>query len=625
MLTQFIRLLHSHDKEGELLSSILSVRVGEVSQSVFQVPPDEFLKIPTAPFAYWVSDSVRDTFESHGCFESESRIARVGLQTSDGFRYVRLYWEVEECRIGEKWFSFSKGGNFSVFFSDLHLVVNWLHEGKEIRNFFDPNSGRLLSRPQNREYYFNPGLTWTYATTSPLSVRALPRNSIFSNGGPCATRYQKSDILLLCDLALLNSKIFGFLVSLQVGLAAEGRKNYDVGIIQRTAMPDIASETAIELADLALGAWRLTRFIDTVNETSHVFVLPAALRNRVGEYELSKIVKELKRIQSEIDDIAFDLYGCNESDRATILGGLKEKSSFNDLNATVVCDEEGVQSDAIVEDIEGLLSWCVGVAFGRFDWRFATGMRSLPLEPEPFDPIPVKSPGMLPDGDTPFFRNIGILVDDPGHPNDLGRLVETIMESVNVRVPLDVRRWLRRDFFSEHLKQYSMSRRKAPIYWPLSIASGGYTLWIHYSTLTSQTLYIAVNDFLDPKLVDVASDVQALRNKRGRTKQEEDLLQQLQNLELELHFLRKTILEIAKDYSPNHEDGVQITAAPLWSLFQNKVWRKLLKGTWTKLEKGDYDWAHLAMSYWPNRVREKCTNNKSLSIAHGIEELYEAI
>jgi hypothetical protein len=40
--------------------------------------------------------------------------------------------------------------------------------------------------------------------------------------------------------------------------------------------------------------------------------------------------------------------------------------------------------------------WAVGVAFGRFDWRLATGERDAPPEPDPFDPLPAKSPGMLP-------------------------------------------------------------------------------------------------------------------------------------------------------------------------------------------------------------------------------------
>ncbi len=42
----------------------------------------------------------------------------------------------------------------------------------------------------------------------------------------------------------------------------------------------------------------------------------------------------------------------------------------------------------------------------------------------------------------------------------------------------------------------------------------------------------------------------------------------------------------------------------------------------TKLEKDDYDWAHLAMNCWPERVREKCKTDKSLAIAHGLEDRY---
>ena len=37
----------------------------------------------------------------------------------------------------------------------------------------------------------------------------------------------------------------------------------------------------------------------------------------------------------------------------------------------------------------------------------------------------------------------------------------------------------------------------------------------------------------------------------------------------------------------------------------------------------DYDWAHLAYSLWPDRVREKCKTDRSLAIAHGLEDLCE--
>ena len=108
----------------------------------------------------------------------------------------------------------------------------------------------------------------------------------------------------------------------------------------------------------------------------------------------------------------------------------------------------------------------------------------------------------------------------------------------------------------------------------------------------------------------------------ARSREDDKRLEALQNLEGELIDLRDTLLQLAPTYRPNHDDGVQITAAPLWPLFRHKPWQKILKDTWAKLEKGDYDWAHLAMAYWPDRVREKCKTDKSLAIAHNLEHLY---
>ncbi len=76
-------------------------------------------------------------------------------------------------------------------------------------------------------------------------------------------------------------------------------------------------------------------------------------------------------------------------------------------------------------------------------------------------------------------------------------------------------------------------------------------------------------------------------------------------------------------YKPNLNDGVLITASPLWKLFRLPKWRKDLQECWKKLEAGDYDWAHLAYSIWPDRVRELCKHDRSIAIAHGLEELCE--
>jgi hypothetical protein len=441
----------------------------------------------------------------------------------------------------------------------------------------------------------------------------MPAGCIFGDKGPTAFVADDNIDGLLSLLALTNSRPFALLVSLQMAFGS-----YEVGVIQRTPVPDLSLDQLTQLAKLSRRAWSLKRNLDTVTETSHAFLLPAVLRPRIGSYDPSVIETELANVQAEIDEIAFRLYGLSEADQQAV-----SDQDDADVSSETESDDEDQDIDDAVSHGDALLSWSVGVSFGRFDWRLATGERVAPTEPEPFDSLPAKSPGMLPDCAEPFHTHAGILVDDPGHPHDLGRLMERVLEHVNMPVPADLRRWLQRDFFPFHLPRYSKSRRKAPIYWPLTTASGSYTLWLYYPALSSQTLYTGINDFVDPKLNDVEGEASQLRAKGGaRSRDEETRLEQLVTLEAELRDLRDQLQAIASHYHPNQGDGVQISAAPLWPLFRYKPWQKALKDTWAKLEKGDYDWSHLAMSYRPDLVRAKCETDKSLAIAHGLEELY---
>jgi len=232
----------------------------------------------------------------------------------------------------------------------------------------------------------------------------------------------------------------------------------------------------------------------------------------------------------------------------------------------------------------------------------------------------------------------GILIDDPGHPLDIEARVRQVIEVIwkdraeaieheacQILGVASLRDYFRRPaaFFADHLKRYSKSRRQAPIYWPLSTASGSYTLWIYYHRLTDQTLFTCVNDFIEPKLLQVGERLGKLRREERLGKAETKELEDLLDLEAELRDMRDEMLRLTRlPWKPNLNDGVQITAAPLWKLFAHKPWQKKLQETWKALEKGEYDWAHLAYSIWPERVKEKCRKDRSLAIAHDLEDLY---
>ena len=92
----------------------------------------------------------------------------------------------------------------------------------------------------------------------------------------------------------------------------------------------------------------------------------------------------------------------------------------------------------------------------------------------------------------------------------------------------------------------------------------------------------------------------------------------------ELGDFKEELLRVAQlPYKPNHDDGVLITAAPLHNLFQHVKWKRSTQDCWKLLQKGEYDWAHLAYSIWPERVKKKCVKDLSMAIAHGLEDICE--
>lgn len=138
--------------------------------------------------------------------------------------------------------------------------------------------------------------------------------------------------------------------------------------------------------------------------------------------------------------------------------------------------------------------------------------------------------------------------------------------------------------------------------------------------MTDQTLYTCVNDYVEHKIKEVTNSVNALQAKSKRNRQEEKQLEDLTDFKQELMDFRDELLRVARFWKPNLNDGVQITAAPLWQLFRHRPWQNKLKDTWQKLEKGNYDWAHLAFSIWPKRVVKAAYKDRSIAIAHDLEK-----
>lgn len=737
--TLFIRLLNQSDKGEALARRIAALREGAAEEDVYAVKPESFGQVPNTPFCYWVSERIRRLFKELPPFESDGRTVKQGLATADDFRFVRAWWEVPAERIldgmqyaaggrrekpeekwteerirefqawcrnrtyeGKRWVPFAKGGEYSPYYADIHLVVNWENDGAEIRNFIDPKTGKTNSRPQNTDYYFRPGLTYTSYTNLGFAPRILLAGSVFSIAGMGIHGVKK------CVLVFLNSTV----IQRFLYLIADRRK-WEAGVIQRLPVPNM-SDYIPQLNLLSDQAWSLKRSLDLIDDTSHAFTLPTLLqcqgatlveRAAACEKHFAETEAKLLKIQSVVDEVAYDLYGFTTEERSA--AGVAQVSAESDLESDVLeegNDEvESLEADSVQTESAPFastgeprvhtayfLSWCVGVAFGRWDIRIALDQSLAPKLPDPFDPLPVCPPGMIvgpdglpaeadrivseewlrarpdastlppdgsvknptiPDADYPLRISWdGVLVDDPGfngdrpHRDDIVRRVREVFdllwkdksheieqEACDILGVSDLRDYFRRPagFFQDHLKRYSKSRRKAPIYWPLSTASGSYTIWLYYHRLNDQTLYMVVNRYVEPKISEVERGIAQIENDLKAASGREatrltDRLNEARAFLGELRDLREELLRIAAlPYKPDLNDGVIINAAPFHNLFRLRPWAKDTEDCWKKLEKGDYDWAHLAYTIWPERVREVCKRDRSIAIAHGLEDLCE--
>ena len=602
-----------------------------------------FENLPNNAFAYWLPRRIMELYARDQPIEGNAAHVRVGLQTSDDFRFVRLSWEVDRMDISRNnWVTFAKGGEFSPYYDDIHLVVDWANNGRNLKGFVDID-GKLVSVIRNSQWYFKPGLTFPWRTSLGFAPRVLMSNCIFAAQGsailPLNENIEKSKELLLKLLGVLNSRAYQVMVSIGVGAIEDAAKSYQVGLIQSLPWPyEFENSLSNKIEHFVLKAINYRRSLDIYDETSRLFIVPS---NRGLGYEKARTQKVIDNYQSEIDSLVEELLGID-------LCQMVPKSNSNEL--TPYTDHyQNVLSESIIDT--DFLKYFFGCIFGRWDIRFATGEKERPELPEPFAPLFVCPPGMLQNDqglpanqqDLPDYYPLriswsGILVDDEGQPEDIvawireaieviwkGKVGDIEHEFCEILRINSLRDYFRKpsNFFAEHLKGYSKSRRQAPIYWPLTTSSGSYTIWLYYHRLTDQTLYRCVNDYVEPKLKQLMESTRQLRQMNGRSRLEEKEFEELLNLEQELQEYRDELLRVAAFWKPDLNDGVQITAAPLWKLFRLPKWRSTLKDTWEKLEKGDYDWAHLALSIWPERVKKKCMNDKSLAIAHDLENIYK--
>lgn len=658
----FIRLI-GIDEKTSVLESLLRDPAANDGR-FFLASPRDFERIPLSPFSYWTTNRVRALFGRLRPLCRDGLLAKVGLVTFDDFRFLRLFWEIppDTQSKGGRWIRFAKGGTYQKWYTDVHLVVNWESDAKEMKALFMmyKDAGRMvpgLGPLRDFPYYFYPGVTWPRSTAKGLNARALPKGVIFGDKGPTVINEDGGIKYLSSILALMNSRTFEKLILLQTASRA-----WEVGFVQRTPTPEFLGDTVQRLDALAMTACRHVMQSAVFTEPNSLFCMSyfsdrtKSLNVAIGEHDndLESRERELESIQERLELLLTQAYELSKEDVEALTPAVEERSESLDV-AEERIEVQDINAVRLVADLE---SYCFGATLGRWDIRFSSRDKSAPQLPDPFAPLPVCPPGQLQNeqglpatkkeierlkeqGKWNYPIEIpwdGIMVDDPGHPLDVMTRVQQVLEIIwkdqwetvereaceilDVRTTRDYFRkptW----FFADHLKRYSKSRRQAPIYWPLSTPSGSYTIWLYYHRFSADTLYKSA-EFAKEKLRHEEQRLTSFRQEIGpnpAASQRKELTS-MEDFVSELRVFHDELANLAPLWKPDLNDGVIINFAPLWRLIALRPWQKDVKSCWDDLVAGKYDWAHLAIHLWPERVVFKCAEDRSIAIAHGLDDIF---
>ncbi|MBZ5596028.1 MAG: BREX-1 system adenine-specific DNA-methyltransferase PglX [Acidobacteriia bacterium] len=634
------------------------------------------LELPEAKILYSVGDRLAHLLAHQARFEPAAGIVRTGLTTFDDFRFLRVTWEVGADRIGpgRHWEPFSKGGEYAKYYTPLHLLVNRRNNGAELAEVNVRLNGQTAQSRQGSKYYYKAGLTFTSRSAKGFTVRALPAGCVISHNAP--TIYPNADISKEYLLGWINSSLIRALVEVQ--------KNFSYfvpGTIKDLPWIEPTSEVRRLVEALVSELVNRYRQVWVWDETDPFFIAPPKVNRDAVDLPSASVNQEhgdvIRDHQRGISGAIDGLYQVDSSSFAMEVVG-------RNPDEEVAVEELDESSAAAV-----VASYAIGCCFGRWDIRIGRDPSLVASSFDAFVSTPICSPGMLvgsdgqpakagcivseewlrakpslnglpPEGaaERPTIQDDeyplqslpwdGILVDDEGHARDVvarvrevlrvvwkdraDEIEDAVCKTLGVK---DLRSYFRnpRNFFEDHIKRYSKSRRRAPVYWLLQSPRKSYGVWLYYHRLTRDTLFHLLRNYIEPKieheegrrhelrrLYEAAKHAKAGADERRLAKEvdaQETLVGELADFRAKIEAVAYGRLPDAEQgcpgWDPDLNDGVILSIAPLHAVVP---WKEAAKA-WEELAAGRYEWSHVALRFWPKRVEAKCREDRSIAIAHG--------
>ena len=356
---------------------------------------------------------------------------------------------------------------------------------KKLRNFRDPSTGKLKSRPQNLSYMLKKGLTYTNVSSTKLSVRFCEDGFIFDATGSMI--FAKDEYLdyilafLLSDVAEKYAEILSASMTFEVGQIAslpiiyrDEEKSNIVNIVKENIKEEENDWDSFETS------WNFTKhpLLRSVSSISEAFTQ--------WQSECDDRFNELKANEEELNRIFIDIYGLQD-----------------ELTPEVEDKDVTVRKADLQRDIKSLLSYAVGCMFGRYSiYKDGLIFAGEPYSLQAFADKLNDRPGTISAEELQrACRNEGVVVDEMFFPDAdnvipitdeeyldddiVSRLcawLKAVYGADTLEANLDyiakalgnkgstsreiIRNYFLNDFFKDHCQTYSVTGSgKRPIYW----------------------------------------------------------------------------------------------------------------------------------------------------------------
>lgn len=413
--------------------------------SRFVTLQSNFAKIPGSPVAYWVSDQLVQDFIDGKPF-AEVGFPKVGMQTSNNDKYLRLWHEVKANEFfsnSKKWIKYVKGGQFRRWYGNLEYVV-WYNGTPDF--ILQQKNARVLSESELTV----PKCTWTDLATTRYSSRIAPLDSFHDISGHC---FYPSKAMQMYLLGYTNSKVFQTIIDL-----LNSSLHYQVGDVARVP---VLIDNVEALSGLVQDNVNLSKTDWDSFETSWDFQRHPLIRNTrtlreaftLWQSECDDRFNQLKANEEELNRIFIDIYGLQDE--------LTPEEEDKDVT---------VRKADLGRDIRSFVSYAVGCMMGRY----SLDVDGLAYAGGDWDSSKYKT--FIPDKDA-----IIPITDDEYFKDDIvGRFVDFVRTvygtdtlEENLKFIADalgekgstsrevIRNYFLNDFYKDHCKIY----QKRPIYW----------------------------------------------------------------------------------------------------------------------------------------------------------------